>query len=132
MTVVVDASVLIAALVDSGADGQWAESVLSEGGLVAPELMLVETANVLRRLERQRLVSSSQATGAFRDLLNLDIRLVPSATLIALVWPLRHNFTSYDALYVATADLLDAPLATLDQKMASQAGYCRFLVSERD
>ena len=132
MTVVVDASVLIAALVDSGADGQWAESVLSEGGLVAPELMLVETANVLRRLERQRLVSSSQATGAFRDLLNLDIRLVPSATLIALVWPLRHNFPSHDALYVATADLLDAPLATLDQKMASQAGYCRFLVPERD
>lgn len=40
MTTVVDASVLVAALVDSGAEGMWAESVIDEGSLAAPELVL--------------------------------------------------------------------------------------------
>ena len=42
MTVVVDASVLVAALVDSGREGKWSESVVAEGSLADPELALVE------------------------------------------------------------------------------------------
>lgn len=38
MSVVVDASVLVAATIDSGADGLWAEGIVSEGELVAPHL----------------------------------------------------------------------------------------------
>jgi predicted nucleic acid-binding protein len=51
MTVTVDASVLVAALVDAGERGRWAETILERGSLVAPELAMVETANVLRRME---------------------------------------------------------------------------------
>ena len=49
MTVVIDASVVVAALVDTGTDGTWAESVLAESGLVAPHHLPVEVANILRR-----------------------------------------------------------------------------------
>ena len=38
MTTVVDSSVLVAALVDSGREGSWAESTLAEGNLAGPEL----------------------------------------------------------------------------------------------
>ncbi|MDE0166847.1 MAG: hypothetical protein OXL36_17250 [Bryobacterales bacterium] len=39
---VVDASVLAAALVDSGKEGKWAESAVTEGYPAGPELVLAE------------------------------------------------------------------------------------------
>ena len=50
MGVVVDSSVLVAALVDTDPHGTWAEEVLSSGSLHAPELARVEATNILRRL----------------------------------------------------------------------------------
>ena len=50
MSVVVDASVCVAALVDGGPEGRWAETLFAEQPLSAPQLILVESTNVLRRL----------------------------------------------------------------------------------
>lgn len=86
MTTVVDASVFIAALVDSGTEGQWAESTLAEGTLAGPELVLVEASNVLRRLERAGHLSRPEAASAHQDLLRLDLRLFPFAPFAARVW----------------------------------------------
>ncbi|MDQ4069122.1 MAG: hypothetical protein M3203_06590 [Actinomycetota bacterium] len=47
--VVVDASCVVAALVDDGAAGRWAETLIADDDLAAPHLMPVEVANVLRR-----------------------------------------------------------------------------------
>ena len=79
MTTVVDASVLVAALVDSGHESRWAESALAEGDLVAPELALVETTNILRRLELAGDLSRMEAAFAHRDLLQLDMETYPFA-----------------------------------------------------
>lgn len=57
MSIVVDASVLVAAAVDSGPDGEWAERVLAGGEIVGPHLILVEATNILRRLERTKALS---------------------------------------------------------------------------
>ena len=65
MTVVVDASVLVAALVDAGREGKWAESVLSANSSAAPELALVETSNILRRLEQAGQISRLEATSLY-------------------------------------------------------------------
>ena len=43
--------------------------------------------------------------------------------LLPRVWALRHNLTAYDAVYVALAEALDAPLLTRDQRMATAAGH---------
>ena len=51
MILVVDASVVVAALVDTGPTGIWAESFLTAESLNAPYLMPVEAANILRRAE---------------------------------------------------------------------------------
>ncbi len=124
---VVDASVLVAATIDSGADGAWAEEILAEGELVAPHLALVEAANVLRRLESAKKTSSLEATAALRELLRLDLTLVPFEPFADRVWQLRGSVTSYDAWYVAVAETLRRPLATLDRRLARASGpTCRF------
>jgi predicted nucleic acid-binding protein len=77
LSAVVDSSVLIAALIDSGADGNWAEEILSASALHAPELARVETTNILRRLELAGRISTSQASAAFEDFMQLAIVLYP-------------------------------------------------------
>ncbi len=77
MTVVVDASVVVAALVDAGPTGSWAESVLASGPLAAPHLMPVEVANVLRRAALSRELTSDAASLAHHDLTSLRVELFP-------------------------------------------------------
>jgi predicted nucleic acid-binding protein len=128
LSAVVDASVLIAALVDSGAGGAWAETILAAGGLNAPELVLAETSNVLRRLESGRRISESEASQAFEDLMQLPMQLYPFEPFADRVWELRHNLTTYDAWYVAIAEALSLPLATLDAPLTrSKSIRCKFL-----
>ena len=128
MSIVVDASVLVAALVDFGAHGQWAEEVLAAGSLHAPELALVEAANALRKLERAKQLAMPDANAAYEDLMQLNMELFPYDPFSERVWELRHTVTSYDAWYVAVAEALALPLATLDQRLCRAAGpTCRFL-----
>lgn len=128
MTLVVDASVLVAALLDTGDAGRWAESLIASDAIAAPELAMVETTNILRRLERANETSSFEATLAQRNLMSLDIQLFPFSPFADRIWALGNNITSYDAWYVALAEALDCPLATLDQKLSRANGAkCSFL-----
>ena len=132
MTVVVDASVLVAVLVDSGHEGRWAESMVTEGTLAAPESVLVEASDILRRLERSGEISRLEANSAHRDLLRLELELFPFAPFAERVWALRSNLTAYDAWYVALAEALDCALATLDRKLRRATGpTCEFVVPPR-
>jgi predicted nucleic acid-binding protein len=126
--VVVDSSVVVAALTDLGAAGEWAESVLLEGALSAPALLPVEAANVLRRAVLADELPEALAREAHADLLDLRIVLFPYVPFGPRVWELRANLTAYDAWYVALAEGLDVPLATLDLRLARAPGpRCRFL-----
>jgi predicted nucleic acid-binding protein len=129
MTAVVDASVLVAALTDGGSHGTWAEAVLEDGTPVAPSLVLVEATNALRRLERTNELTRLEATAAQRDLLTIDIVLLPFSPFADRVWKLRQTMTSYDAWYVAVAETSGLPLATLDRRLSRASGpTCRFLL----
>ena len=129
MTQVVDASVLVAALVDDGEEGRWSETSIGRDALIAPELLLVETSNILRRLERAGIVSNIEANAAHSDLLRLDVELFPFAPFAERVWALRGNLTSYDAWYVALAERFECPLLTLDRKLSRATGpMCEFMV----
>ena len=132
MTTVVDGSVLVAALVDSGREGKWAESVLAEGILASPALALAEASNILRRLERAGQFSRLEAESAYVDLLRLDVELFPFAPFAERIWALRGNLTSYDAWYVALAEALDCPLVTLDRKLSRATGpTCEIITPPR-
>jgi predicted nucleic acid-binding protein len=130
LSAVVDASVLVAALVDNGPSGIWAESVLAGGLLYAPELARAEATNILRRLERAKILSTPEANAAHSDLMRFAIDLFPFEPFAERIWELRHNVTSYDAWYVALAEALQLPLATLDQALSKATGpTCEFLTA---
>ncbi len=122
MTLVVDSSVVVAALIDNGPVGEWAESLLVSEPLAAPHLMPAEVANILRRSALAGDVSADVASLAHGDLGLLRLRLFPYSLCASRVWELRSNVTAYDAWYVALAEALDAPLATLDIRLSRAAG----------
>lgn len=131
MTLVVDASVVVAALVDSGPDGRWAESLLAGDDLAGPCLLPAEVANILRRAQLAREISGETASLAHADLIALRISLFPYEPFASRIWGLRANLTAYDAWYVALAEALSASLATLDAKLTRAPGpECGFLVPD--
>lgn len=128
MTLVADASLVVSALVDSGATGTWAESVLMAEPLSAPHLMPVEAANILRRAEAAGDITSDTAALAQADLLGLRVELFPYAPFGQRAWELRRNVTCYDAWYVALAEFLGSRVATLDVRLARATGpRCEFV-----
>ena len=129
MTLVIDASMVVAGLADGGPGGRWAESLLAGDSLAAPHLMPVEVANILRRAALAGDISADVASLAHIDLLDLRVEFFPYQPCAARIWELRDNMTCYDGWYVAVAELLDAPLATLDSRLANSPGpLCQFLL----
>jgi predicted nucleic acid-binding protein len=122
VTQVFDASAVVAALIDDGAAGRWCEDQLLAGDLVAPHLMPIEAANIIRRTEAHKAIDPSEAAAAMRDLRRLDVELVHFEPLADRAWDLRANLTVYDACYVAAAELFQARLVTLDRKLAKAPG----------
>jgi predicted nucleic acid-binding protein len=127
--IVVDASFLVMALGDDGADGAQARERLSGEELAAPHLIDPEVSSVLRRSVLSRNMTEKRARQALQDLADLDIERVAHTSLLPRIWELRDNYTVYDACYVAIAELFRAPLLTFDGKMAGgPAARCTFEV----
>ncbi len=121
--IVLDASIVIE-LLRGGTLSQRLADVLLDGErmLHAPELLDIEVAHVLRRLEREGAIMPARADEALRLLQHLPISRQAHAPLLSRVWALRYQCTAYDAVYVALAEGLGATLWTLDAKLARAAG----------
>ena len=127
MTAVVDASVVVAALIDQSATGMWAREQLKALPVAAPQLIMVETTQSLRRTRLRGRISGDLAAIAYADLLQLPLQLFPFRPFAERIWDLRHSVTPYDAWYVALAEALNVPLATLDIRLVQASGpACRF------
>lgn len=115
--VVCDSSALVALLLDGGSDGCWVTGALTGAELAAPSLVAFGSANIIRRHELAGLISADQAAQAHTDLLDLEIEHWPYEILATRAWELRRNLSSYDASYVALAELTGATLVTLDRRI---------------
>ena len=128
MTVVIDASVAFAGALGIGPHSLWAREILGGHDVVAPELMTIEVAHIMRKTVLNDELTEAQAAEFISDLPFLVDTFVPHAPLLQRVWELRNNLTSYDATYVALAEALGAPLATLDKRLSQAPGpTCPFL-----
>ena len=120
--IVVDASVLAPALADDGAEGRQVRDRLAHERLAAPELIMLEVASVVRRARRAGKLRPQRAEQAIADLMTLPIRLAPHRPLLRRVWELRDNATSYDAAYLALAEVLEVLLVTADGRLSAVPG----------
>ncbi|MDI3315019.1 MAG: type II toxin-antitoxin system VapC family toxin [Mycobacterium sp.] len=68
------------------------------------------------------MASADPATQAHADLLELPVDLWPYEVLATRVWELRATMSVYDAAYVALAEILAAPLLTLDRRISQTPG----------
>jgi predicted nucleic acid-binding protein len=128
MTVVIDSSVAFAALLPDDENAEWSRNILASGHLVGPELLVIEVSHLLRRSVRRGALTEHDASGALADFLDIMDVFVDHVPLVPRMWELHSNVTSYDAVYVALAEALGAPLATLDQKLRNATGpRCDFL-----
>lgn len=130
--IVIDSSVLIAALVEDTEDAVWARTIAANPDMHGPELVLAETMNGIRRSELNLGISTVQAEFARNDLLRIGLSLYPFTPFAERIWDLRHNLTCYDAWYVALAETLGCPLVTLDHRMSRASGVqCQVLTPPR-
>jgi predicted nucleic acid-binding protein len=116
--IVVDASAMVEALVGRAADEELLNAL--SGDIDAPHLLDVEVLSVLRGLLRGGKLDASVAEQARLDHFAFTITRHETAPLSERIWQLRHQFTSYDASYIALAEALQAPLYTCDAKLATR------------
>jgi predicted nucleic acid-binding protein len=122
--IVVDASAVLDLLLSGPASALLDARFRGPGAsLHAPHLLDVEVAHVLRRRVRTGDLDEQRAAEALADFLDLAITRYPHELLLPRAWTLRHALTAYDAMYVALAEGLDAPLVTRDRKLARAHGH---------
>lgn len=122
--IVLDASAALELLLQTPLGGRVAARALaSEESLHAPHLLDVEVAQVMRRYTLAGELTAERAEQAFTDLTDLPLTRYSHTDLLLRVWHLHDSLGAYDAVYVALAEALEAPLLTTDQKLARAHGH---------
>ena len=86
-----------------------------------PALCDVEVVAALRREMRAQKMEAARALQALRSYVDYPLTKYGHGPLLARALFLRANFTAYDAMYVALAELLGAALLTTDRRLARAA-----------
>ena len=122
--IVLDASAVLEVLLRTSSAAVLEERIFAAGdSLHVPHLLDIEVVQVLRRYCATGEIDGGRGEQAILDLTDLPLTRYPHDILLPRVWELRHNLTAYDAVYVALAEALDAPLITRDARLASAPGH---------
>ena len=125
MTMVVDCSIVIRLLANLDGDDLLRQRLAR--AVHAPTLIDAEVSSVVRGLtittKPNVQITAERAHEMLTDYAGLRIVRHPMQPLQRRVFELRHNFTAYDAMYVALAEALDVPLLTDDGKFATAPGH---------
>ena len=116
--IVLDSSAVVEWLLGLPLADDVADRIMTADSLHTPALLDVEVAQVVRRYTASGEISERTAEQALNALADLDAVRYLHEPLLPLIWRLRSNLTAYDAAFVALAAVLDAPLLTLDARLA--------------
>jgi len=117
--IVLDASIVVELLTN----GLLADSIRRDlagrsDTFAVPHLLDVEVASALRRLVAGRRVDSHRSEELLTGLAALPAERYSHIPLLSRIWELRHNFTAYDAAYIALAEATGSVLYTSDEKLS--------------
>jgi predicted nucleic acid-binding protein len=127
LTLVVDATVTIASV--GSADGF---QTLGDEDLVAPALMWSEARSTLHLGLLNGKVSTEHAEAQLEHLESCPVRRIDDPELGRTAWKIAEQFgwgRTYDAEYVALAQILGCRLVTLDGALRRGADRLGFVVS---
>ena len=119
--IVVDASVILHALIDPIKDPHVMRAIEVSEAQLAPSFVDLEILNGLRKQVLSKRVSERRAAQAIADLAAAPVQRSSLEGLTWIIWKYRHNMTAYDAAYVALAEIHDCPLLTRDLRLKSVA-----------
>lgn len=116
--IVLDASVVVELLMN----GPLSESLRRDlagrrDSFLVPHLLDVEVLSALRSLLGGQRIDSHRTEQLLAGLADLPAERYPHTPLSRRVWELRHNFTAYDAIYIALAEETNSALYTCDAKL---------------
>ena len=116
--IVLDASIVVELLTrGTSVDSLRSDLASLEESFIAPHLLDIEVISAVRKLALLRRVDAHQSEQIISALAELPVDRYPYTFLLPRIWELRHNFTAYDAAYVALAEVCDAILYTADDKL---------------
>ncbi len=88
-----------------------------DGELIAPHLLDLEVLSAFRGLAASQGIDIHRSGEILSELAALPAERYSHTNLIKRIWELRHNFTVYDATYIALAEATDSILFTCDAKL---------------
>ncbi len=115
---VLDASVAVTALTEPGSPAADLLSV-DDADFQVPSIFDAEVLSALRGLVRGRKFNNAAAADLIVDLMVLPVDRWHMSPLLPRMWELRDKLTSYDAAYVALAELTGAVLVTGDERISA-------------
>lgn len=122
---IVDASCLYEVLVDSPHAEPIRARLSADTDQAAPHIVDAEVLGVIRRHHLAGELDATAASQAVDDLRDWPGERFGHQGLLHRAWQLRSSVRSWDALYVALAEVMDATLLTLDRRLASsEAPQC--------
>ncbi len=118
--IVLDASVVVELLVQSPIAGPLARELRGRDDVfITPHLLDIEVVSAIRRLVAGQRLDSHRSGQILAGLAALPAERCSHAPLLGRIWELRHNFTAYDAAYIALAETTNSALYTCDEKLSS-------------
>jgi predicted nucleic acid-binding protein len=116
--IVLDASIVVELLTRGGLAGPIRGDIGGRSdSFIAPYLLDVEVLSALRKLNSAHRLDSHRCQQFLTAILDFPVERYSHTPLLGRIWELRHNFTAYDAAYVALAEATDATLYTSDAKL---------------
>jgi predicted nucleic acid-binding protein len=122
--IVADASAIVELLLDTETGAMVAERLLDPAEtLHVPHLLDVEVTHALRRYALSGAIEAEEGEDALDGLMALPLHRYAHSSLLQRAWQLRGSLSAYDAVYVALAEFLSAPLVTADRRLAAAHGH---------
>jgi predicted nucleic acid-binding protein len=116
--IVLDASIVVELLTNGTlADTIRRDLAERDDSLIVPHLVDVEVASALRKLSSLQRIDSHRLQQVLDGLYALPAERYTHLPLLSRIWELRHNFTCYDATYIALAEATDSVLYTGDGRL---------------